>query len=127
MLVILGFAIVKVNVYISSLMENNAICPSIPGLFLIPCPISLQPFSGSEEDLVLCSSLVFFQLSVFHLCDDKGGIQNASRGFGMASQQRIHLGHLVGSTKSWAFLKGLDLEFFIKTISFSIFNRDSKK
>lgn len=72
MLVILGFAIVKVNVSISSLMEDNSVCPLISGLFLLPCPISLQPFSGSEVDLVLCSSLVIFQLPPFHLPDDKG-------------------------------------------------------
>lgn len=72
MLVILGFAIVKVNVSISSLMEDNTLCPLISGLFLLPRPISLQPFSGSEVDLVFCSSLVIFQLSPCHLPDEKG-------------------------------------------------------
>lgn len=62
----------KGKCFISSLMENNTVYPLILGLFLLSCPISLQPFPGSEVDPVLCSSLVFFQLSPFHLHDGKG-------------------------------------------------------
>lgn len=68
-----GFCHCKGKRFISSLMENNNL---IPGLFLLPCHVSLEPLPGSEVGRVLCSSLVFFQLSPFHLPDDKGTLQN---------------------------------------------------
>jgi len=61
----------KGKCFISSLIENNTVYPLIPGLFLLPGSVKLQPFPGSEIDAVLCPLLVLFQLSRFHLPDNK--------------------------------------------------------